>query len=411
MKSKRIAYLINQYPMISHSFIRTEIQELEREGFDVCRTSLRGWDAELVDPADFREREKTQYVLKHGLLPLLMPTARMAFHRPYRIMLALALALRMAHHGDRGILYHLVYLIEACFVSEMVERAGVTHLHAHFGSNAAEVAMLSRTLGGVSYSFTAHGPEEFDKPMQLKLREKIKRASFVVAISSFGKSQLYRYSEVLDWRKIHIVHCGLDESFLSTPTVEAPEVARLVCIGRLSTQKGHLVLVKACEILAQRGVNPEVLLIGDGEMRLEIEAAVMAAGLQESISIMGWRNANEIRKLLIESRGLVLPSFAEGLPVVIMEAMSVGRPVISTYVGGIPELVRHERDGFLVFAGHAEGLADAMERLLRLDRQALARMGASARRRVAHRHSAAFEVPKLASLIESSVEAARVSRC
>ena len=399
-----IAYLINQYPQISHTFIRNEIAALERDGFAVTRIAIRGWDSELKDPADVNERTKTTYLLEKGTGKPAVALAKSFLNSPIKTFRAFCRALSMSVGSERSWLYHVMYLGEACMVSKIIRQRGIKHLHAHFGTNAAEVAMLAHELGGGSFSFTVHGPEEFDKPKQLKLKEKIKAASFVVGVSSFGRSQLYRFSDGVDWAKIHVVHCGLGDDYLNAQYVGFSDTPRLVCVGRLCEQKGQVVLVRACARLKERGLNFEVLLVGDGEMRGDVEEEIVNSHLRNEVKITGWRSSEEIRDMLTDSKGLVLPSFAEGLPVVIMESMSLGRPVISTYVAGIPELVRNGIDGFLVFAGSEVHLADAMERLLTMDQSKFQAMGMSARERVRVRHCANDEAMKLGKLFREQIE-------
>jgi colanic acid/amylovoran biosynthesis glycosyltransferase len=197
------------------------------------------------------------------------------------------------------------------------------------------------------YSFTVHGPEEFDRPQYLKLSEKIIQSKFVVGISSFGRSQLQRWVGFEHWHKIKVVHCGLEESFYNVPAKPIPSVPRLVCVGRLCEQKGQMLLIEAVKKLHDLGVNFELVLAGDGEMRSDIEALITQYQLKDKIIITGWISSSEVRKHILESQVLVLPSFAEGLPVVVMEAMSLRRPVISTYIAGIPELLIQGENGWL----------------------------------------------------------------
>lgn len=394
----QIAYLINQYPQISHTFIRNEIAALEKTGFSVYRIAIRGWDSDLRDPADANERAKTTYLLENGMQKPLVALVKSFFNAPFGTLRALGCALNMSRDSDRSLFYHVIYLGEACMVGDIIRSRGITHIHAHFGTNAAEVAMLTKKLGGGSFSFTVHGPEEFDKPLTLRLKEKISAASFVVGVSSFGRSQLWRFADRIDWPKIHVVHCGLGDDYLKAPRVEYSDTPRLLCVGRLCEQKGQIVLVRACALLKKRGFNFEVFLVGDGEMRRDVEQEITIAHLQQEVKIAGWRSSEEIRELLLDSKGLVLPSFAEGLPVVLMEAMALGRPVISTYIAGIPELVRDGIDGLLVYAGSEVHLANAMERLLTMEQSKFQEMGASARIRAQARHSADKEAMKLGKL-------------
>ena len=401
----RVAYFINQYPKVSHTFIRREIAALERQGVTVERMALRGWDAEVADPEDRAERTRTRYVLQGGAAGLLLQAVPFLLQRPGRAWRALRTALTMSRRSERPWPVHLVYLAEACRVARWLAATGATHLHAHFGTNSAEVVMLVRELSGVPYSFTAHGPEEFDKPESLGLARKISEAAFVVAISSFGRSQLSRWVNSAQWAKIRVVHCGLEERFFVPVEELAASVApRLVCVGRLCEQKGQLLLVEAAAVLAHAGVAFELVLAGDGEMRAEIEQAVARHGLQSRVRITGWIGSDQVRSELLSARALVLPSFAEGLPVVIMESMALGRPVISTYIAGIPELVRDGVDGWLVPAGDVGALADAMQACLRAPAAELAEMGRVARARAHERHHVDGEAAKLKALFEASVE-------
>ena len=266
----RIAYFINQYPKVSHSFIRREILALERNGFEVQRIALRGWDDGLVDEEDLRERERTRYVLQEGLRGLLLPVFQVLREQPRRFFSALLLALRMGRRADRAWPYHLVYLAEACRLLPWLREFGASHVHAHFGTNSAEVVMLAQALGGPSYSFTVHGPEEFDKPQFIHLGEKVRRAAFVVAISSYGRSQLFRWVYHAHWPKVQVVHCGVERAFHDVPPVAMPAAPRLVCVGRLCEQKGQLLLMQAAGMLAEQGHAFEIVLAGDCEMRAGI---------------------------------------------------------------------------------------------------------------------------------------------
>ena len=394
----RVAYLINHYPAVSHSFIRREILALERRGVEVMRIALRGWDGALADPDDVRERERTRFVLQQGGLPLLAAMLANALARPLAFVAAARLATRMAVGSDRSLFYHWIYLGEACVVARWLRAARIGHVHAHFGTNSAEVAMLAALLAPASYSFTVHGPDEFDRPGAIGLAEKIRRAAFVVGISAFTRSQLYRWVESVHWDKIHVVHCGLDRAFHDGNAAPAANGARLVCVGRLGEQKGHLLLLAAMRRAIDRGAAFELVLAGDGELRGAIEERIRALDLAPHVRITGWIASAAVRSEIEAARALVLPSFAEGLPVVIMEAMALRRPVVTTFVAGIPELVRDGKNGWLVPAGDVDALADAIVACLAADGEALARMGSAGRERVLARHDVDVEAGKLARL-------------
>ena len=404
MKSLKIAYFVNQYPQVSLSFIRREILALERLGTEIFRVSLRGWDVPLADQQDLSERSKTLYVLKDGSLPLIIALLKTAVTRPLNFLKALKYAVKFSFRADRPLPIHLIYLAEACRMLPWMKDEGVAHIHAHFGTNSAEVVMLLHLLGGPSYSFTVHGPEEFDKTTFLYLKEKTQLASFVVAISSYTRSQLYRWADYHDWHKIYVVHCGLEPSFYNVAPQPIPEAPRVVCVGRICEQKGQLLLVNAAHQLAKKGLKFEIVLAGDGPMRTEVESLIVKYNLQSHVKITGWISSEQVREQLLASRALVLPSFAEGLPVVIMESLALKRPVLTTYVAGIPELVRHGEAGWLFPAGDVEALTSVLEEFFATPLAQLQQMGETGHMRVLERHSIDSEATKLNLLFTKAIQ-------
>jgi len=386
--------------MVSHSFIRREILALEAHGFEVARIALRGWAEELPDPVDRSEQARTRYVLRRGIIPVLIDTLRVMVRSPRRFGRALGQAVRIGRRSDRPLPYHLIYLAEACHVLYWVRRSACARVHAHFGTNSAEVVMLTRLLGGPEYSFTVHGPDEFMAPMGLD--EKIHHAAFVVAVSCFGRSQLYLRSQHRDWPKIHVVHCGLESSFHDQASSAAPVDPRLVCVGRLCVAKGQLLLIEAAALLMHAGIECELVLAGDGPLRGEIETLVKRLDLGSRVRVTGWISSQRVRAEILAARALILPSFAEGLPVVLMEAMALRRPVLSTYVAGIPELVIPGENGWLFPAGSIEDLVSAMASCLSMHPTELSRMGESGYARVMARHSIDRESTKLAKLFRAA---------
>ncbi|MGE3532897.1 MAG: glycosyltransferase family 4 protein [Steroidobacteraceae bacterium] len=394
-----IAYLINEYPKISHSFIRREIHAVERQGFRVMRIALRGWDSELADAADREERLKTRYVLHTGVAPLLWALARTLLATPVRFVRAIAMAIRIGTRAERPLPFHLAYLAEACRILAWLKKSGVSHLHAHFGSNSAEIAMFIHMLGGPPYSFTVHGLDEL---VSGGITEKLRISAFVVGVSSFGRSQLFLRSDPSLWSKIHVIHCGLEQQFHDIGFVPPPDAPRLVCVGRLCAEKGQMLLIDAAYRLFCEGVAFDLVLAGDGEMRPAIEEHITRLGLNEKIRITGWLSSDEVRTCILNARALVLPSFSEGMPVVIMEAMALRRPVLSTYVSGIPELVLPGENGWLFPAGSVDALVDAMIDCLGKSPDQLQYMGDAAYSRVLSRHSIDIEAQKLVSLFQHS---------
>lgn len=401
----QIAYLINQYPKVSHSFIRREIQTLEKLGWEVLRFAIRDCAEELVDAADQEELQKTRYILQAGMIVLLNSLLFVLLTRSKRFIFALKNTIAIGWQSERGLLIHLIYLAEACVLLQWLKNTEVKLVHCHFGTNSTTVGMMCYWLGGPKYSFTVHGPEEFDKVGAIALPTKIKDAAFVVAISNFGRSQLFRWCDPQQWSKIHVIRCGLSDDFLEQPFTSIPnsedsEEIRLICVGRLTPQKGHLLLLDALHQLILKGYCCQITLVGDGELRPAIERKIKDLNLENYVEITGWATSATVREKIIASHMMVLPSFAEGLPVVLMEALALSRPVISTYIAGIPELVKEGESGWLVPAGSVEALAKRLEMALKLPTQDLEKMGKIGANYVEQLHSIKSEVKILAQIFQ-----------
>jgi len=399
----KIAYVLNTYPQPSQSFIRREIQALERRGVEVVRLPMRRSDQALSDPGDQAEASHCHYVLRAGAARLLWSFVATAMRAPGRSWGAFRLALRLARVGGNW-LRPMIYLLEAAYVLNIARQEGCSHLHAHFGTNAAAVAMLTEALGGPGYSFTAHGPEEFDAPQSLSLGLKVDRSSFSVAVSSFGRSQLSRWASFGAWSRIKVVHCAIEPDQFPAPQAMPEGGLKLVAIGRFVEQKGQMVLLLALAEALRAMPDLHLTLVGDGEMRADLEAAIAAHDMSANVTLTGWLPEAGVRDALARAHVLVMPSFAEGLPMVIMEAMAAGRPVLATYVAGTPELVVPDETGWLVPAGDVTGLADALVQVSGIPRSRLEEMGAAARRRVLLRHDVDAEAAKLAGHFAAAIK-------
>ena len=396
-----IGYLTSVYARAGDTFIRREVEQIRRLGYTVHTFSIRKPDTnELVSDEIRREAAATEYLLEAGFVALALAGLRRAFTAPRKLLASIGLAIRCVPPGtEKRWVRRFAYLVEAAYLAERLEAKQIRHLHNHIGENSAVVAMLAALLRGIPYSLTIHGPGEFDRPTMLALDEKIHRAAFVAAISEFTRSQLFRWSAVDDWPKIEVIHCGLDEPFWAPLPTPPPSEPRLVCVGRLTEQKGQMLLVEAAALLRDRGVDFELVIVGDGPLRGPIERLIERLDLNRQIRMTGYLSNHEVRQELAAARAMVLPSFAEGLPVVIMEALALGRPVISTYIAGIPELVEPGRSGWLVPAGAIEPLVKAMAEALTADPAELEKMGRRGAARAAQNHDALTEARKLADLI------------
>lgn len=400
----RVAYLTNVYPKISHSFIRNEILALERMGFIVTRLTVRSTNDVFSDATDRAEQESTEVLLDGHIPGMLWSALRRMVRHPRAFSRAVGVARSAFRHGGAGFVQCTAYVLEASRLVDCMERDGIRHVHVHFGTNPATVARIASRLGPFSYSVTMHGPDEFDAPERLQLREKVADASFVVAISAFGRSQIMRWSAPHDWPRIAVVRCGRNPLFMShvTPITDSGLTSRtLVCVARLSPQKGIPLLIEAAALVAQT-YDFHLTILGDGPLRPQLEAQIADLNLGDVVTLSGWCDPQSVWRAMLAARALVLPSFAEGLPIVIIEALALGRPVIATQIAGIPELVDH-KVGWLVLPGSVTALSDAMIAALEAPSDQLRSMGDLGRARATAGYDLDENVADLADLLRPLV--------
>ena len=399
-----LGYLTSVYARASDTFIRNEVLELRRRGHVVRTYSIREpEEGELVSEEIRRERETTLYIVPGHARGALLAVLRLCLTRPARTLAAFALGRRTGARGVRARFLQLAYFLEACFLATRLRADGVRHLHVHLEEQPATVGMLASALSGVPYSMAVHGPYIFRAPVAWALGEKIARSAFTTCISEFTRSQCMLYAPLAAWTRLHIVRCARHPSFLDSEPPPLPAERRLVWVGRVCEEKGVPVLIDAAARLAREGLEFELELIGDGPLLPEIRARIAREGLERRVRTLGWANSDAVRARLAAAQVLVLPSFAEGLPVVIMEALALARPVISTYVAGIPELVEPGIDGWLVPAGSVDALTAAMCAAIQAPASEVERLGRAGRLRVLERHHVRTEVDRLQALFEGSI--------
>ncbi|MBB4660304.1 glycosyltransferase family 4 protein [Parvularcula dongshanensis] len=392
-----LGYLLNTYPVTSGTFIRREIRAVEALGLPVTRYAVRRWDQTLVEPTDLEEQEATHYLLSGNAKGLGAALAAESARNPKGVAAASRMLGEIAK-GTGGFVRPSAYLAEAAYLRQRTAREGVTHLHCHFGTNATAVALLCRLMGGPSYSFTVHGPDEWTDPESFRFDLKLEHAAFAIAISHYAKMQLMRWGGMQHRDKVHVARCGLQLSDFAPSPV--PDSREFVCVGRLCPQKGQTLIPEAIEPLVADHPGLRVTLIGDGDTRPEIEAEVARRGLEDNVKLVGWQSGAEVRARLAAARALLLPSFAEGLPIVIMEAMALGRPALSTYIAGIPELL-DEECGWIFPAGSVEHIRGAVRSCLESDADTLTAKGEEGRRRVEESH----DIRQLAQTLEGLFKA------
>ena len=390
-----VAYVCSAYPAISHTFVLREILALRRLGVDVHPFTVRRSAPEsLLAEIDREEAARTHHLLPTSARRLLGALARL-LSAP-RGTAALAAGAReawaMRRPGARAVLWQGFYLAEAVLLWAECSRRSIRHLHAHFANVASDVALLAATLGTAqdpadpwSFSWTMHGSADFWNVREHKLAEKVQRARFVACISDFARSQLMVFTSPAEWERLHVVHCGVDVgSYRRDGASASPRTdgLRLVNIGRLTPVKGQIQIVDAVHALRERGLEVSAEIIGEGPARAEIEQRIAELGLEGVVTLTGAVGQDRVPERLRAATVFVLPSFSEGVPVVAMEAMALGTPVVSSRVTGIPELIEDGVSGLLTTPARLSELVAALERLLR-DPELCCRLAAAGRRTVA----------------------------
>lgn len=358
-----IAYLTARYPCLSTTFVTREIDALRARGTQIETFSIRQPTAEdLLTEADRENAAATFTVIPAAPASLVAAHVRALRRSPVRYVRTLGRALRMSAGGVRNATWQLMYFGEAIYLWAELERRGLRHVHAHLANVAAGVALLTAHFGGTgwSWSFTMHGPTEFDDVSRYALADKVRSASFVACIGDYCRSQLMKLVEPEHWDKLSIVRCGVDVSRFALVERERDGDAPLsiLCIGRLVPDKGQSVLLDA--LARMNGTQARLTLVGDGPSRADLERRTGQLGLSERVTFTGSVGQDQIPDLYADADVFCLPSFAEGIPVVLMEAMATGLPVVTTRIMGIPELVRDGESGVLVGPGRADVLAEAL---------------------------------------------------
>jgi glycosyltransferase involved in cell wall biosynthesis len=393
-----IAYLTGDYPKVSHTFILREVEAVRAAGLKVLTCSIRKpQSSDFTGPEEQRAQAETFYVIAAAKRPLRLLAAhgRSFIHAPTRWVRTLALAIRMRSPGLKALIWQLFYFLEAGVLADHLRRNGVQHLHNHFGNSSCSVAVLAADLAEIPFSFTEHGPAIFFEVDRWSLPEKIARAKFVVAITHFCRSQLMLFSDPKHWSKIAIVHCGVSPETYRRETDDSGK--RVAFVGRLDPVKGALLLIEAMAQVLKVHPDATLTLAGDGPARAGAEARAAELGIAGSVRFAGFMTQGQVAGLLANSDMLVLPSFAEGLPVVYMEALASRIPVVASRVAGVQELVEDGVTGFTVPPGDVPTLADRMIRLMNDPARARA-MGEAGRKAVEAEHDIRREGEWLATL-------------
>ena len=407
MSERACAYLVSRYPSVTHTFVSGEVRALREAGVRVETASVRQVpETETLSASDREERRTTRALLPASAPAVLRTHAAALLRSPAAYLGTLAAALRMAHAGGRARLWQLFYFGEAILLWAWMREVDVRHVHVHHANVSADLALLAcryANRSGASppwtWSITIHGPTELFDVEAHKLPRKLGDAAAVVCISDFARSQVAAFVDPATLAKVHTVRCGIDLNAFSPPAQREAGAPEILCVGALSRRKGHVVLLDALPAVLEAVLTARLTLAGDGEEREFLEAHASELGVRESVRFLGAVEHDRMAQLYDAADVFCLPSFAEGVPVVLMEAMAMELPVVATNIMGVPELVEHEVSGLLVPPARPDLLGEALVRLL-ADPEARERMGGAGRRRVAERYDRATTSGELLRVLE-----------
>lgn len=381
-KRTKLAYLASEYPGLSHTFIFREIHSLRNLGYEVKTSSIRRpKNIEKMTEDEKRDAEDTLYIKDSSLFRIIKSHMGLLLRSPIRYFKMFNDALSHYRSGSISLFKAIAYFAEAGILLDWMHKYKINHIHVHFGNPAATVAMIATIYETMTYSMSIHGPDVFYNIVPNVLVEKVKRALSVRSISLYCQSQLQRLVPHELWSKFHIVRCGINPDIFQPRPTPSNEIPEILCLGRLVPAKGQHILLEAISILKDRGVQCHLTFVGDGEDRKSLEQLTKDQGLEETVTFTGAVGQGEVHKYYNKADIFVLSSFAEGVPVVLMEAMAKEIVSVSTCITGIPELIESGTDGILVPPADTISLADNLQNLLS-DKTLRLEMGKKGREKV-----------------------------
>ncbi len=393
----QIAYLLSEYPTLGHTYLLREVRELRALGWDIQTVSIRKPKnrPSQLSAAEQQEWDSTWYILGSGPLQFLRAHAATFATRPRRYLRGLLTACRIGRFHPHSTARAMAYFLEAVLAGHRLRQAGIEHVHSVYTTT---VALIMTRVFDIRLSMTIHGPSEFFDPESFRIREKVAAAELVTSISYFCRSQIMLWSLPSDWHKIEVVPLGIDISGWQPATFrERPAPFELISVGRLADVKGYPLLLEAVALLVAEGRNVRLRLVGDGPDSHQLQERARQLGIAGRVIFEGWKTQDELRQMYAESDLCVLSSFAEGVPVVLMEAMATGVPCVAPRITGIPELIRDGIEGLLVTPANLADLASAIASLM--DNPELRRqMATLSRERIADQYELRKNVQRLSNL-------------
>jgi len=362
----KVAYLVSRFPKLTETFVLNEILAVEKQGVAVELYPLLRERTNKMHPAAVSWVRLAHYTPFFSLA-ILRSNLRFLLLKPGPYLKTLRDLLWATRGSMRFFQGALAFFPKSVHLARVMVEAGITHIHAHFASHPAAAAFIIHRLTGIPYSFTAHGSDiHRDQHMLL---EKTAEAAFVVPISRYNRDVILRACGGKHAKKMHIIHCGVDTDKFHPASRAEEGPVRILCIGTLHEVKGQTYLIEACRILKEKGTRFSCHFIGDGPDLAALAEQAKNAGLDERVFFHGRLEQHEVIQILHQADLLVAPSVPskdgrrEGLPVVLIEAMACGLPVVSSRLSGIPEIVEDGVNGFLTEPGDSPAIAEAIDKL------------------------------------------------
>lgn len=401
----KIAYLISQYPATSHTFILQEVTALKKKGLHLSVASINSPDR-IYDKLTKEEKEESQqtfYVKKQGIVGATFALLYVLLFHPIGFIKGVYTCFKLCGWDLAELVYHFFYLCEAFIIGKWMEKKKLKNLHVHFGMAVSTVALLVSKVFPIKFSMTIHGPDEFYEVDKNHLCEKIAEADFITTIGYYAQSQLMRLSDREYWHKFEVAPLGIDiEKFTPAPKRISPSVVEILSVGRLVPMKGYSLLITAFSQIDQTKHPARLTIVGTGPEKKKLETQIFDLGLTGKVTMTGQLNHPQVEKMYNEADIFVLSSFSEGIPIVLMEAMAKEIPCVSTFVNGIPELIQHDIDGYLVAPSDVAGLKAILEKLIS-DYNLRQRYATSGRQRVTQKYNLKTNTDKLADIFINKI--------
>lgn len=374
----RIGYVTTKFPVLTETFIYREIKGLRTKGLDVMTFSVKRPKGREIPQEAKGLMKETLYLWPPNPIAFLEAILTMPPGRHPDLLIPVVKCYPKRIRG-------LIHLLEGCYLAGVCRNRGIQHLHAHFATGPASLALIANELLGIPFSFTAHAMDIYRDP--LLLEQKLRKAKFVITISEYNKRKMLSYYPGINPDKIKVIHCGVDTNRFKPSSKERGYPPEILSVGRLVEKKGFPHLIKACHRLKMEGISFRCRILGDGPQRSYLEGLIAELGLQDCVSLEGAVQQEELLDRYQRADLFVLPCVIDsqgdrdGIPVTLIEAMAMGLPTVSTPVSGIPELIQDLYSGLLVEPGKVEQLAEAIKALIQ-NRDLGKRLGKRGREKV-----------------------------